>query len=129
MFSCAYSKRARAVCVWGSYRDMPVFMPHEIIHVAYPNSDKFTDPLDEHESGMIAYEIAWLNRCCERLELDHGTTEALMKVWRRYAADGDPIALFSSDQDILSSFRSDEYRPSAEMELKIHKKLPDPWRR
>lgn len=96
-------------------------LPHEVTHCVWPLEDQDQTPEGEWDSGMLLYELSWLDRLCAKrvedadraLSLAHDAWEpvevvealrkaadltrigvrAAFKAWASYADEGGPAAI------------------------------------
>lgn len=77
----AFSKRRKSVYYEPPQDAWLLYLPHEAVHVVWPDIPVHAG--DEWLSGMISYELAWLERLCQTQ-----TERACLDVWQNYANEG-----------------------------------------
>jgi hypothetical protein len=101
-------KNKKVLYVGRAIEAMP-FLPHEITHCVWP--ERVEGPEDEWESGMICFELAWLERLCTT----RWSKEWLVH-WADYASEGRPG--LEGEVDVC--------RRQAKKAVLFYG-LPDPW--
>lgn len=105
-----YDRGGKRVLYVGERLNVIEYLPHEITHCAWP-ADITSGPEEEWSSGMLCFEMAWL----ERLAVTPWARKWLER-WKDYAMEGrakDPAKAYDAERRAKRVVR--KY------------KLPDPW--
>lgn len=78
----AFDRAQRAVYFAAPRAHVRLFLPHEVIHVVWPDTH-MSGPEEEWDSGMIDYELAWLQRLCTTPR-----ARECLDAWSAYAGEG-----------------------------------------